>query len=456
MTTVQLTFFHTNDIHSCFDYWPQIIAYTKKHRDGNSLFFELGDHADRSHPITEATEGKGNVRLLNEAKVDFATIGNNEGITFSKDQLNTLYNEAKFSVIVANLFDEKGNRPDWAKPYVIHQLNSGVKIGIIGLTAPFTRFYQQLGWKIEHPIQLLKKLVDEVRPQVDVVILMSHLGLFRDEEIAETVDGIDIILGAHTHDVLKQGKTICGTLIAQAGKYGAHFGKINLHYDQATKTVVHKEAKLLQVEKDWEEDSATTTLLKQLQQQASKQLAEPVAILPKTLLVSWEEETEAVDLLCRALAEWCDQEIGMINAGVLLESLQKGTITKADIHRICPHPINPCVVKLSGLELLKTIERSRTTEMKTLQLRGFGFRGKVLGKMIFTGITIREKSDGTLGEVDVLGKPLQLDREYTIATLDMYTFGHLYPDVAESSFKDYYMPELLRDILAWKLGQTYA
>ncbi len=48
-----------------------------------SLYVDLGDHVDLSAPITEATLGK-NVALLNEAKCDVATIGNNEGMTISQ------------------------------------------------------------------------------------------------------------------------------------------------------------------------------------------------------------------------------------------------------------------------------------------------------------------------------------------------------------------------------------
>ena len=82
MAMKHLTIMHTNDIHSCFDHWSQIVAYIKKNRNAHTLYLELGDHIDRSNALTEATYGKGNVELLNEAAVDYGTIGNNEGITF--------------------------------------------------------------------------------------------------------------------------------------------------------------------------------------------------------------------------------------------------------------------------------------------------------------------------------------------------------------------------------------
>ena len=61
----------------------------KEHEAAGEAFylFDIGDNVDRSHPFTEGTKGKGNIRLLNEAGYDAVTIGNNEGITMSKEAL---------------------------------------------------------------------------------------------------------------------------------------------------------------------------------------------------------------------------------------------------------------------------------------------------------------------------------------------------------------------------------
>ncbi len=144
MTIKRITLFHSNDVHSCFDYWSQIVSYIKRNRDENSLYLELGDHTDRSNPLTEATVGKGNIDLLNEAKVDYATIGNNEGITFAKNQLEELYDQANFPVLLANLFHLDGSRPSWAKPSIIHTMANGLKVGMIGLTAPFKQLLRRI------------------------------------------------------------------------------------------------------------------------------------------------------------------------------------------------------------------------------------------------------------------------------------------------------------------------
>ena len=62
---------------------------------------------DLSAPVTQATIGRKNVDLLNEAKCDIATIGNNEGMTISHEALNNLYNNATFNIICTNVIDEE-------------------------------------------------------------------------------------------------------------------------------------------------------------------------------------------------------------------------------------------------------------------------------------------------------------------------------------------------------------
>ncbi|MCL7749953.1 bifunctional metallophosphatase/5'-nucleotidase [Halalkalibacter alkaliphilus] len=445
----RVTIFHSNDIHSCFDHWSQMVAHIKKERDDHTLYLELGDHADRSNPITEAMFGKGNIELLNEAKADYVTIGNNEGVTFSKDQLTSLYGEATFPVLLANIVNADGSRLEWAERYVIHTMKNGLKVGMIGLTAPFVHFYELLGWKVLSPIDVLQELLPQLVKKADIVVLMSHLGLKTDEKIANQFMGIDVILGAHTHHVLPSGVTINDTLIAQAGKNGAFLGKVDIQFDRNTKSIYRKEAVLLDV-KNQKTDEKTDQLLNRMKEEASLLLSEPVTTLPKSLPVKWQEHTEVGQMLCDAVTEWCGEKVGMLHAGVLLDTLEKGVITKGDIHRICPHPINPCVVTLTGEALEATIKRSLTKELTHLELKGFGFRGKVLGKMLFTGIEIDEEES-----IFILGQPLIKDHIYRVATLDMYTFGYIFPAIAESENKHYFMPEFLRDVLAWKLKKNW-
>ena len=98
----KLHIYHINDLHSHFDNWPKIRRFLlekKAFHEKNGeevLLFDIGDACDRVHPLTEATNGKANIELLNQVPFDAVTIGNNEGIGNDKRQLDELYDDAEF------------------------------------------------------------------------------------------------------------------------------------------------------------------------------------------------------------------------------------------------------------------------------------------------------------------------------------------------------------------------
>src|SRR5699024_9147420 len=164
----------------CFFFFSSRRRHTRSKRDWSS---------DVCSSDLEATLGKGNIELLNQATCDVATLGNNEGITLTKNQLKHLYDDADFDVICANL-REVGTQEPFFKPYTIKETN-GIKIGFIAATVEFTPFYLALDWEVEGAFERIEKYLQELKPQVDVIIMMSHLGMYDDETLANKFPEID-------------------------------------------------------------------------------------------------------------------------------------------------------------------------------------------------------------------------------------------------------------------------
>ncbi|MRX72004.1 bifunctional metallophosphatase/5'-nucleotidase [Bacillus lacus] len=454
-----LHIYHTNDLHSHFEKWPHIAAVIetrrKRHLVDNEqhLLFDIGDHVDRSHPITEATLGKANINLLNELNYDAVTIGNNEGITLPHDALDNLYGSASFPVVLSNLLYQGGKRPDWAVPYYFIQLANGSRAAVLGITVYYELFYRLLGWEAVDPYISLRQSLKEVKGAADLIILLSHLGISEDETIAESFPEIDIIIGGHTHHVLPQGKMVNTVLLAGAGKYGQYVGYIAVDFDEHG-NLLSKTAELLETP---EEAGCPRTLavLAAEEKVSNAILSEVIGRLDEDLQADWFGESQLPRILAQAVKEWCKTDLCMLNAGLLLEGLAKGPVTKADLHRICPHPINPCIVSLKGSALKEVILEARTERMEHLQLKGLGFRGKVMGRMIFEGIEVEtvtlEDGKEHVASISVLGEKLDLHKTYKVATVDMFTLGPLFPVISHAEHKEYFMPEFLRDVLSWKL-----
>ena len=73
------------------------------------------------------------------------------------------------------------------------------------------------------------------------------------------------------------------------------------------------------------------------------------------------------DLLCDALKEYCHADCAFINEGLILDKLPKGNVTKYELLKICPHPINPCVVELSGAELKEVLAQTMDEKWRNIR-----------------------------------------------------------------------------------------
>lgn len=461
----KIYFYYTNDLHSDFQHWPRIAGYLKKQKkrhqaeNTSSWIVDIGDHIDRVDPIAEAFMGKANVELMNDAGYDIVTLGNNEGITMAHEELQALYTEADFEVVCANLRSMSGIHPDWLKPTVEIQSVNGVRIGVIGLTVPFNPFYNLLDWHVDYPFRTLDKYITELKESTDIIVLLSHLGINEDREIAHRFPDIDVIIGGHTHHLLRTGEIVNNTIITAAGKHCTFIGEVILTWDHLEKKLIQKEAYATKIT-HMKEDTETKQQLLSFSEQADEILSEEIIQIKEPLAVDWFKNTAIIQALTDTLKEWTKADISMLNAGILLDQFEAGYITYKDVHRICPHPINPCVVELKGSELYEVIRAAHTKELRELALKGFGFRGKVIGRMIFSGIDIETGVHNNGQEyvkgVNFKGEALVSEDTYSLATADAFTFGHLLPEIVRSTMKRFFLPEFMRDLLVHTLRESFA
>ncbi|MDN4492908.1 bifunctional metallophosphatase/5'-nucleotidase [Ureibacillus aquaedulcis] len=438
--------FHTNDVHSHFEYWQRMQDHIKTQRlefakaGEPSFLFDLGDHLDRSNIYTEATLGKGNVQLLNEAQYDVVTIGNNEGITLSFEELHSLYDEANFEVVVGNIEPISGNKPKWLKPYTILQTKNGTKIGVIGATAIYEAFYNELNWHIIEPRQTIVQLAHHLKEQVDILVCLSHLGISEDELLADECPSIDVIFGSHTHHLLEEGKMVNNVLLTGCGKFGLYTGHLTMQFDHATQKLISKKEEVIE-NSILPEKEGEALFIANLAEQGKLLLQTPIFQTNKNYNKEWFHYSQLSKLFAEAVLDFTEADCTMFNAGILLDSLKKGIITNYDIHKILPHPINICVIELSGRELKEVFIQAQNEQWPNIELKGLGFRGSIFGKMLTYQFSMNKQRELIVG-----GEVVDLDRHYKLATLDMFTFGYFFPNFKYAK-KKYYLPLFLRDIL---------
>ena len=361
--------------------------------------------------------------------------------------MEVLYEDAEFDVIVGNLTEENGEFPMWATPSKIYQTAEGTRIGIIGATAEYAQFYSSLGWKIAPPREQLREIAQRLASQTDIIICLSHMGVHEDRVLAVECPQIDVILGAHTHHLFPQGEFVGNTLLAATGKFGQYTGHVTLRVNQSSKKVEEMTAKLYPSDElpIVDEDVEKFT---QLMDTSKETMEEKLFYNPESLKHHLFAPGALTSFFGRALIDYTNADCALFNAGVFLGSLEKGWVTREEMHALLPHPINVCVVTLTGTELMDVYEQSLDDALPKIQVKGLGFRGTIMGAIIHE--RLYKNRNGTLfaGNREVVA-----EERYTLATLDMFTFGFFFP-LLKHAEKEYYMPDLIRDVLA-QYGQRY-
>ncbi|HBI3719835.1 TPA: 5'-nucleotidase C-terminal domain-containing protein [Enterococcus faecalis] len=455
----EIVLFHTNDLHSHFENWPKIQRLVKAKRslyqkEGKTVVtIDLGDFSDRCHPLTEATDGRANVAIMNTLAYDLVTIGNNEGIGNSKKQLEHLYDQATFEVVLANLEDPKTQTlPDFCQAYKIMTTKEGTKLGFIGLTAPFPLTYNPNGWTIKQVETVLPQLITEVAPQCDVLILLSHLGIDTDFMIAANYPEIQVILGSHTHHLFKDGEKINHVQLAAAGKYGQYMGEVHLFVDADTKQVTSY-AKTIETASLEEQATDAKEIAGYLTEGHRLLQAQQIAQIPETLSTDLRQPYAFITVALKALKEAGQTEAAVLNNGLFLADLPEGIINADQLHEALPHPMHLIKVTLKGSDmsrLIREMEKSRQF-LRKFPIRGMGFRGKIFGELCYDGIRFERNSQTVFWQ----GKPIQPEQKYTLTTVDHFQFVPFFPTIELVGEVEFLFPDVLRTVVANYLHAHY-
>ncbi|MBQ8224789.1 MAG: metallophosphatase [Bacteroides sp.] len=179
----------------------------------NLLLFDCGD-ISQGTPYYNVFKGEVEVKLMNHMGYDAMTIGNHE-FDFGLDNMARLFQLANFPVVCAN-YDVSGTVLEGlVKPYVVLE-REGVRIGVFGLSPRLEGLVQAAnceGILYNDPIEAAQQVTNLLRTKegCSVVICLSHLGFntgtadgHYDENLVAKTQGIDLILGGHTHTYMEK------------------------------------------------------------------------------------------------------------------------------------------------------------------------------------------------------------------------------------------------------------
>jgi 2',3'-cyclic-nucleotide 2'-phosphodiesterase (5'-nucleotidase family) len=447
---MRIRILHTNDIHSRLENFARITTKINELRDEHTLVLDAGDFHDFMRLELQGTKGKAGSELLNEACYDCIAIGNNEGF----EGIEILENIAEGSAtkfLSCNLykFDSfKGELniiKDIRRSTIINR--SGIRFLIIG-TSPFgsyNEFYNLLNMHSTDAIPEIKKELEINKGNYDICILLSHCGMKEDTEIANNVQGIDIIINGHSHILMEKPEVINNTVIHMSGSYGEHIGLLDIEYDGGIKSF---EGKNISVG-DALEDANIINKIKSNKSIAIRNLSKTMYEIEADLWHDVVEENPMTNLLADALVDLLDCEIGIINSGVINGGIKKGKVSKKKLLEICPSPLNPTIIEIQGKYIIEAFRESLNAEYCMSDGKGSGFRGKYVGRLHISGGYI-EYSDTGVEKIYINNLEIDEERVYRVATSDYLQRGTAYESLKYNKLIKYnaeYLRDTLKDYL---------
>ena len=392
-----------------------------------------GDIMLGSNPMTNKVAS----HFLNWVGVTDNALGNHE-LDATPAALSESLKDAKFNLLAANVSVKPGSPLEGKiKKSVIEEYN-GKKFGIIG-TAPSDAL-ERVGTreslddiKIDDLDTTIKKVQEEVNKlkdqNVNIIIITSHLGKDADKRLAQETDGIDIILGAHTHDLykgVKEGENLLYSksgepvVLTQIGKDGEYVGVLN--------AVFNKDGVLTKVQNNV---MRTGTFTRKLPYKTAVEsiIGKPEVLgtiksappSPKDRLVS---NNPHGNLIVDAMKNELGTDIAILNAGNLRGYFPEGEVDSRRINDVTPFEDKMMICSLSEKQIVDAIKNGAKSFLNPDHKPGI---------LLVSGLqyTVTDKGElQDLSFIDKQGNKVSIDinnpsitKKYTVACDDFFAYG---------------------------------
>jgi 2',3'-cyclic-nucleotide 2'-phosphodiesterase (5'-nucleotidase family) len=220
--TAVLRILHTNDFHGALNAARQ--ANLEVLRAESDVYFDCGDAIKTGNlgiPM-RPDEVWGRLAALHCT----ASVPGNRESHVLQGVFSKKVEGIRHPLLCANLKLKSGEPP---LPAHLMVEAAGMRIGVIGVMVAMVtqRMASQAAsaYLWGPPIAAAIREAEALRPQVDCLIALTHIGLRQDRELAAKFPLFDLILGAHSHDVLHEPVVVGKTAICQTGSHGRFAGR---------------------------------------------------------------------------------------------------------------------------------------------------------------------------------------------------------------------------------------
>lgn len=387
-----------------------------------------------------------------------ATVLGNHECDLPTQYFANLIQDKKYKLLGLNLApSEKNPIKKYIEKSYIQEIN-GNKYGIIGLVPPDLHVHVKLQGHLPdlHIEQDFNKTISAVQEEVNnlqkeginKIIVLSHSGYRNDTKLAKNVNGIDIILGAHTHNLLEgvendknlfyspSGEPV---IITQAGRDGNNFGVLNTEFNE--KGIITKVQNSIGKTDDYSRNMVARNMFENILGKPEKVgYIKSVEKYPKD---AYGHENPHCNFIMDALKNELNTDIALMNSGNIRGQFETGRVDTRDLAIISPFANKVVVVEASEAEIVNALKSRVKASMKSsthrpgiVQVSGLKYSFTPKGEML------------SMSFIDKTGKEIPLDinnprkdKIYTVASDDYcissYDMGLGLPHRCEQALKKF-------------------
>lgn len=392
--------------------------------DGGDIF--------QGTPFFSFFKGEADLRAFDLCGYDATTLGNHE-LDEGIPHLRRMYQIASMALLCANVREARTGElvfPAWR---LFERAGRTIAVlGVIGSEAwSVTPAAHRAGYDWIEPRRALPPLLARLRPQADLVVLLSHSGYEEDQALAAAVPGIDVIIGGHTntfleHPVLVKPTPLLvpgaapsafgGTLIVQAFKWGYYIGRLDIGFGPEGVLGFAGHLQPLDASIGVPLDCPVARLVSGYEEQIRARTSLVVGDCPVDLLYPEEEKHVRAlplgTLVCEALRRFAGGDLALMNSGSIRDGIPAGPITMGRVFQVLPFDNTVVTFTMSGAAIRDML--------------GFicANHGRITGYQ-YAGVTcVFDLAAGQVRDIRIGGAPLEPERDYRVVTISYLADGN--------------------------------
>ncbi len=451
----KISIYHTSDVHGMYSSIPAkwdkqnstrtiggfaaVMALIKNDKNPHILL-DSGD-IFQGTPEGNITKGMASIEFMNMLGYSAAVVGNHD-YDYGEKALVEMIKAARFPFLGANVYliDEPEKNVDYLKPYTIVNVGKR-KIAVLGIAGQHTKT-TTLPVNVQHLLfkdeaEETKKWVEEIKKQnPDAIIIIAHIGIdpslsqkivdpstytftnirHTTIELARAAGNPTLVFGGHNHTGLLKGwkDPESGAVICESYWGLSHITKAVIDFDDKTGKLISADCNLIPLWCDEiGEDKVVKKKWNKIYQNVSTWMDKVIGKATKSLTFESQTLDNPIGNFVTDIIRWkASTDIAFQNAGGVRNIINEGDIRLRDVYQIMPFENTIVKLTMKGKDIYEVIKDNLRNEKTSMYVSGIKVKYR-----------INPENKPEIVEITKDNKPIDMEKEYTVATNNYLTSG---------------------------------